>query len=185
MADKNLNNIDGKKGSSSSSPFIYPVKVKHVILNGNEIGEPSNLYSADKWGGPDAVGMVFFEKLPTMILTALVIALILSIIAIALSWLPWFSWMIFLIPFFVVIYLFSAIMIPFVAISKGMPYGEKCDDEDLCFHKNTKIIMENMSIKKIEDIKIGDYLFMGGKVLGIVKTDFKGLKIPYGNIKIL
>ena len=38
--NKNLNRADSKgRTSSSSSPFIYPVKVKHVILNGNEIGE--------------------------------------------------------------------------------------------------------------------------------------------------
>ena len=189
----NLTNITGSLGAQFAKIFAdifnkfsaTEANLLNVIFRIKDIfGKIGGIIYTiiNMFGTMTNIMLVFFEKLPTMILTALVIALILSIIAIALSWLPWFWWMIFLIPFFVVIYIFTAIMIPFVAISKGMPYGEKCDDEDLCFHKNTKIIMENMSIKKIEDIKIGDYLFMGGKVLGIVKTDFKGLIPIYKNI---
>ena len=67
MPNRNINRIDqkGRGGNGgTSSPHIYSVKVKHCILNGNEIGEPANPYSADKWGGPDAVGLIFFNKLP-------------------------------------------------------------------------------------------------------------------------
>ena len=64
MPSKNLNKIDQGGNRSTVSDIIYPVKVKHIILNGNEEGEDSNLTSADKWGGPDAVGLIFYQKLP-------------------------------------------------------------------------------------------------------------------------
>ena len=53
-----------------------------------------------------------------------------------------------------------------------------------CFDKNTYILMENNSYKKIKDIKIGDFIADGGEVTGIIKGFHNNDMYNYKNIKV-
>ena len=45
-----------------SNPTLFPAKVKKCILDGYEVDE-NNSMSADSWGGPNAVGLIFYKKI--------------------------------------------------------------------------------------------------------------------------
>ena len=59
----NLNNIKNRQKGKSSGMSFFPARVKHVILDGSEEGEVHDLKTAEKWGGYDAVGTIFYNKL--------------------------------------------------------------------------------------------------------------------------
>ena len=59
----NINNPESSKGGEKGGMSFFPARVNYIILDGSEEGEIQDLVSADKWGGHDAVGMVFFNKL--------------------------------------------------------------------------------------------------------------------------
>jgi hypothetical protein len=46
-----------------NNKFIFAAKVKKIILDGSQEGEPTDLTSAEKWGGYDAVGLIFYNKI--------------------------------------------------------------------------------------------------------------------------
>ena len=58
----NLNNIKNRQKGKSSGMSFFPARVKHVILDGSEEGEVHDLKTAEKWGGYDAVGTIFYNK---------------------------------------------------------------------------------------------------------------------------
>lgn len=59
----NINNPESSKGGTTGGISIFPAKVKQVILDGSEEGTLNEITSADKWGGYDAVGMIFYNKI--------------------------------------------------------------------------------------------------------------------------
>ena len=61
---------------------------------------------------------------------------------------------------------------------KYLPGGNKS-----CFHPNTKLILNNNKIIRMKDIKIGDVLENGSKVIGILNIDNKDEKLPFYKIK--
>ena len=59
----NIQKQNSSGGGDSNSRFIFPAKVKRIILDGSEEGEVTDLTTAEKWGGYDAVGTIFYSKI--------------------------------------------------------------------------------------------------------------------------
>ena len=59
----NINNPKSSKGGTKGGISIFPAKVKQVILDGSEEGTLYEPTTAEKWGGYDAVGMIFYNKI--------------------------------------------------------------------------------------------------------------------------
>ena len=51
---------NNSSGGGRSGKFLFPCKVKRIILNGSE--STNSPTSADKWGGYDAVGRIFYNR---------------------------------------------------------------------------------------------------------------------------
>jgi len=125
---------------------------------------------------------VFFTKLPDMMITAVGILIAVLFLAIALSWILWG-----LIPFaawavagMLVAAIFAiGILITLLQSRHTNDYGDEC-----CFHEDTLITMNDNSKKKIKNIKLGDIIFEGGEVIGIMSATFSGYMSNFNNILI-
>ena len=107
-----------------------------------------------------------------IILAATIIALwILSfvpfvdMVAIPAAWLATAGYMLILLPFVIVIIILSDV---FNIATDNVPKGPPKRGSDACFDKNTLIKMKNNKYKKISEIDIGDILFDGSIVTGIM-----------------
>ena len=59
----NKNKGGGGRGGNIDGKFIFPVKTIAIILEPSNSGSISGPYSADNWGGNEAVGRIFYNRI--------------------------------------------------------------------------------------------------------------------------
>tara|TARA_R110000803_G_scaffold56712_1_gene114084 strand:+ start:291 stop:2000 length:1710 start_codon:yes stop_codon:yes gene_type:complete len=59
----NKNKGGGGRGGNVDGKFIFPVKTIAIILEPSNSGSISGPYSADNWGGNEAVGRIFYNRI--------------------------------------------------------------------------------------------------------------------------